>query len=420
MAHLSDGPLDLLILESPRQKEGQLSAQLSAFGYTSDSHRDLQSFLRVQAGGPARAWVVEDDQDLSVEEMTLLLRTRTEGTRLVLISSRNDLPARLQALRSGCDAYLTHPLEMHTLASHLEKLLSPVDPTPERILLVEDSRGQVQHLTSILESAGMVVKALTDPAATLNALAEFHPDLILLDLHMPTCTGTELAGAIRLDPSYVGIPIVFLSAELERNAQLQALEQGGDDFLTKPIVPHHLITLVRIRAERTRLLRSLMTRDSLTGLPNHSAMKSRLEEEWSRFGRTGTPFTFAMLDIDHFKLVNDTHGHPVGDRVLQSLSRFLTRRLRRTDVVARLGGEEFGVLFSNTPPEICHAFLDRVREDFGQINHLTPSGHLQVTFSAGLGAMPGPFTSPTALWERADEALYQAKHGGRNRVIPWA
>lgn len=417
MAPSSDG-VDLLILESPL-REGSLSTQFGAYGYTSQSHRTLASFLMAQAERPARVWLVEDDQGLSSEDMTLLLKTRTEGTLLMLLSPRNDLPARLQALRSGCDAYLPHPVEMHTLVDRLERLLHQPERDPERVLLVEDSRAQAQYLTSVLEEAGMVVQALTDPKDTLQVLTSFRPDLILLDLYMPTCTGMELAGAIRLDPTYVGIPIVFLSTEQERNTQLKALMQGGDDFLTKPIVPQHLVSLVRIRSERTRLLRSFMTRDSLTGLPNHSAMKSRLEEEWARHTRTQSPFSFAMLDIDHFKKVNDTYGHPVGDRVLQSLAQFLSKRLRKTDVVARLGGEEFGLLFSGTSAEVTRDLLDRIRDDFGLLNHMTSAHALHTTFSAGLASMPGSYHSTAELWERADEALYRAKHGGRNRVALW-
>jgi diguanylate cyclase (GGDEF)-like protein len=214
----------------------------------------------------------------------------------------------------------------------------------------------------------------------------------------------------------MGVPIVFLSSEMERSTQLEALGQGADDFLTKPIQPAHLVSSIRIRAERTRMIRSLMSRDSLTGLRNHSTMKSRLEEEWIRSQRSDTPFAFAMVDIDHFKKVNDTYGHPFGDQVLQSLARLFQRRLRRSDLVGRLGGEEFGIIFTGTGLKAAFPILDALRADFAQLQHLSPQGPTQSTFSAGIVGGPGTFESPSALWEAADQSLYQAKEGGRNRV----
>lgn len=409
----------LLLFQSTEGFGASLEAQLGGLGYRLGWCSDLPAFQRLQEELDPAAILVELDPDGHPEaprDLARLLRSRAPGAPLVLISGRNDLPARLRAVRSGCDLHLAKPLDLHLLVDRLEEVLAPPPPEPERVLLVEDSVAQAGYLASTLRAAGMDVCTLTDPMRTLDELSAFRPDLILMDLYMPRCTGLELASAIRMDPAHVGIPIVFLSSEVERETQLAALGRGADDFLTKPIQPEHLIASVRIRAERTRLLRSLMARDGLTGLLSHSAMKARLEDEWARWRRSGTPMAFALLDLDHFKRINDTHGHPTGDRVLQSLARFLQRRLRRTDLVGRVGGEEFGILFGGSTPDSLPGLLEELRRDFARLEHPTPTGPLRATFSVGITGLPGPATTAAALWETADQALYEAKADGRDCV----
>jgi diguanylate cyclase (GGDEF)-like protein len=410
---------DLLLWEAKAGLGESSQAQLASLGYQLRWTSNLQEFLKMQGELHPQVLMVElerGNSGPSPEDLTLILQHRNAGTPLVLISSRNDLPDRLQAVRSGCDIYVPYPVDLITLANRLDQLLDPPPRDPERILVVEDSQAQAQYLGKILRDAGMEVSLLTDPRHVLSRLGEFKPDLILTDLHMPQCTGIELAAAVRMDPTHMGIPIVFLSAEMERSTQLEALGRGADDFLTKPIQPHHLVSSVRIRAERTRLIRAQMSRDSLTGLRNHSTMKARLEEEWIRAQRSAAPFAFAMVDIDHFKQVNDTFGHPFGDQVLQALSRLFQRRLRRTDLVGRLGGEEFGIIFTGTPIKAAFPILESLRADFAHLEHVSPKGPTFSTFSAGIVGAPGGFSSPEELWEAADQALYQAKNGGRNRV----
>jgi PleD family two-component response regulator len=170
---------------------------------------------------------------------------------------------------------------------------------------------------------------LIEPIQAMAELADFQPDLIILDMYMPACTGTELAKVIRHNDRYVSVPIIYLSAEDDLDKQLDAMSEGGDDFLTKPIKPRHLITTVRNRAARARNLKARMVRDSLTGLYNHTHILQLLEDCSFRARRENKPLSFAMLDIDHFKRVNDSHGHPMGDRVIKSLALFLKQRCAR-------------------------------------------------------------------------------------------
>jgi len=193
---------------------------------------------------------------------------------------------------------------------------------------------------------------------------------------------------------------------------------GGDEFLTKPIDPGHLVAAVIPRVERYRMLRAMMVQDSLTGLINHSGLQQQLDFEVARARRQKTPLSFAMIDIDHFKKVNDSYGHPAGDRVLMSISRFLRQQLRKTDVVGRYGGEEFGSILTGTGGDPAQKVLDRIRDDFGRVEHPRGDSKFTVSFSAGIASLGADAsTSAGELVLAADQALYRAKKQGRNQVV---
>jgi diguanylate cyclase (GGDEF)-like protein len=266
-----------------------------------------------------------------------------------------------------------------------------------------------------LKRAGMETRIVPDPMQIVAHLQDFNPDLILMDMYMPGCTGIELAQVIRQMENFVSVPIVYLSAETDKDRQLEAMEQGGDDFLTKPIKPGHLVSAVTSRVIRYRRLRSLMMVDGLTGLLNHTTTKENLARELLRARREGSPLSLAMLDLDRFKLVNDQFGHAMGDRVLKSLARLLRQRLRRTDIIGRYGGEEFAVILPNTPADAGFRLMNDLREAFAELVHHSEDIGFRTTFSCGLASAP-PYAELVDLSNAADRALYTAKREGRNRV----
>ncbi|MCA1754315.1 MAG: GGDEF domain-containing protein, partial [Spirochaeta sp.] len=173
---------------------------------------------------------------------------------------------------------------------------------------------------------------------------------------------------------------------------------------------------VSLRAERTRSMRYFMERDSLTGLLNHSNLKGSLGLELQRANRIGREMSFAMIDLDHFKKVNDLYGHYSGDRVLKSLARLLQQRLGKTDVIGRYGGEEFAVILFDVGMDQAQRLLDDIRESFSLIRHRAGEEEFSVTFSCGIAGFP-TYADALSIAEAADAALYLAKEGGRNKVV---
>jgi len=159
-----------------------------------------------------------------------------------------------------------------------------------------------------------------------------------------------------------------------------------------------------------------MIRDSLTGLLNHTAIKDQLDGEVARAKRQNKPLSFAMIDIDNFKRVNDNYGHPAGDRVIKSLARLLKQRLSANDLVGRYGGEEFAVILVDTEGAAALKVLDTIRNDFSQLRLVADEKEFSASFSCGIAEVT-KFPDANGLCDAADKALYKAKHAGRNRVM---
>lgn len=291
---------------------------------------------------------------------------------------------------------------------------NPEPDRPYRVLIVDDEMVVAKYHSDLLEKAGMVVSVLNDPEEILPALEENNPDLVLLDMHMPNRSGLEVAAILRGQEMFAGLPIVFLSSE-NRPRQQMALQSDGDDFLMKPVESERLLSSVISRAKRGRLVRERMMQDSLTGLLHHAAIKARLETEVARASRHQSALSFAIIDIDLFKNVNDTYGHPVGDRVLKGLAELLQKRLRQSTVVGRYGGEEFAIVFEHCNVRDATKILEELRQTFSGMEQWSEQGMFQVTFSAGVTEYVSGGNA-AQLIATADQALYVSKNAGRNRV----
>jgi len=325
------------------------------------------------------------------------------------------IETRLRASRCGGEEFFYPSVDPGQLIEKIETYTHGNTVEPYRVLVLDDSRAQAKFMENVLNRAGMTAHIITDPMQIIHALEAFTPEIIVLDMYMPGCTGMEVARVIRQQDRLHSVPIIYLSAEDDVSKQLHAMSLGGDDFLTKPIDPKHLVATIHNRGRRARSLLALMIRDSLTGLYNHTHTLHLLEQEIVKARQKDTSLCFVMLDIDHFKKVNDTYGHPIGDRVLRSLSMFLKQRLRKTDHIGRYGGEEFAIILPETRESDAKSVINEIRERFAEL--LQPAGNQEfaVTFSCGIASL-GDDSSQT-LCERADRALYRAKELGRNTVV---
>ncbi|NQV48123.1 MAG: diguanylate cyclase [Rhodospirillaceae bacterium] len=335
---------------------------------------------------------------------------------LIAISDRGDLLPRLQAARAGVGTYLLKPVTATDLVDVLDQHSTLDSGEDIRVMIVDDDISTSKYTEIILRGARMLTEIVNDPMDFLEKVDSFGPELILMDLYMPGCSGQELAAVMRQQEGLSGIPIVFLSSEDNLDKQLIAMRAGGDDFLTKPVQPRHLISSIRSRVRRFRILRSRMVRDSMTGLLNHTTSHEFFENEVARAHRNKGKLALAALDIDHFKSVNDNYGHATGDQVIKSLTRLLKQRLRTTDIVGRMGGEEFAALLVDANIDQAQEILEGIRIAFSDIVHRVDEKKFSVTLSCGIAAFTGKESSEELL-EAADKALYQAKHGGRNQVV---
>jgi diguanylate cyclase (GGDEF)-like protein len=335
---------------------------------------------------------------------------------IILVSSHPGFAARLEAARSGVNALIRRPISPIELAEWLTHFRG-FDAQSNRIavLIVDDDWLTTELYAGILRAAGMTVETVNDPRMALQAIEVGLPDLVLMDMQMPGVDGVELAKIIRQTRQFISLPIIFLSAERDEARQLEARRLGGDDFVAKSIAPEKLISVIRLRAERAQLLRSLIERDGLTGLYDHSRFNERLSHELERCRRNGAELSLVMIDIDHFKGVNDAHGHPVGDDVLRTLASCLMADLRRIDIVGRYGGEEFGVILLDTDPDYSRVVIDKIRNRFGRLAFKGEGGSFGVTFSAGIASSRQHADLPSLI-SSADQALYRAKDSGRDNV----
>lgn len=412
----------VLLVESDPELGPWLAQQLERFGYrvrllaqpdrlaalASDIERDPPAAILLDQ-------VFRDGRLAGAQELSRLRRSLRSPMKLLFLSSHGDLESRLAALRAGGEAYFTKPVDVAALVDQLDLLTGP-PAEPYRALVVESDDELAGECAGALRAAGLQVAVEIDPERFLEALATSRPDVVLLGLELPGCGGAELAEILHQIEGHVGTPVLFLAPAGSGEDRLTALELGGDELLTRPIDPLHLIAAVTTRARRGRRLASLISYDSLTSLLNHANLKQQLEAELARAARERVAVAFAMLDLDRFKSINDAHGHAAGDRLLRTLALFLKQRLRRSDLVGRHGGDEIGIIFPHTDGPTARAVLDNLRESFSRLQQSDAGAGLSVTWSGGIAVFPD-FPTAELLVEGAERALAAAKSAGRNRVV---
>lgn len=306
---------------------------------------------------------------------------------------------------------------------------APTLPPPPawNVLVVDDSASLRAEVRGALEAVeGVAVTECGDGFSALRAMVDQRPDVVLLDLVMPGCDGISLLRLVGKRPELASIPIIMLTSADDIDGKVAALERGAADYVVKPFHRRELAarvrTHLRLRALQEELekanerLRLLSCTDALTGLFNRRRLDEVLDAEVARAARYGSPVSVMMIDVDHFKSINDRHGHAVGDDVLRSIGAMLREHSRKTDVAARFGGEELSVVLGHTPQEGAAIVAERVRRAIEETEHTVGGETFRVTASLGVAGVDGERIDAKTLLGRADAALYQAKRRGRNRV----
>lgn len=389
--------------------------QIQQFNYAIQIYDEAQDFLLAIHSARPDMVIIEEDYIESIPAENFK-KIRDEFILLVYASSKDELFTRLRAIRHGGQAFVHKPFEISDLLRTIDNLFEAKRMFNERILIVDDSDFLADYYSMILEDSGLICEVVTDPKNFLSVLQEFQPDLILMDINMPYCSGSELAQIVNQQENLSGVPIIYLSTISEKSKQLELMSYAGDDFLTKPINPKHFLASIRNRLMRSRMIRSRMMRDSLTNLYNHTMIHHQLEREILMAERNGTEVQVVLLDIDHFKLVNDTYGHQAGDNILKELSVFLQTNLRKSDLIGRYGGEEFLIILPNMDGNQALQMINNLRIQFSKKPYSIENKSLFVTISGGIAGYP-PVDNLSKLIKAADEALYQAKEQGRNRIV---
>ena len=288
-----------------------------------------------------------------------------------------------------------------------------VDEKPV-ILIVDDVASNIQQLAQLLKDDYRVKVANSGDRAL--ELADSQPDLILLDVVMPDMDGYEVCERLHGNETTKDIPVIFITGNAESEDEERGFEMGAVDYITKPfhpaIVKARVRTHIKIR-QQYNLIQHQALHDQLTGIYNRHYLLDVVEKKMARSRRHGYPLSLIMLDIDHFKSINDQHGHTVGDDVLREIADLLQTLCRTEDVAARMGGEEFVLLLDQCDVHDGQSKAELIRQ---QIEKLNPAG-IRVTSSFGVTEFHIDDLKFDSFFNRADKALYQAKESGRNQVV---
>ena len=284
------------------------------------------------------------------------------------------------------------------------------------VLLIDDDELSFEFVAKYLETENVrVTWAENGPQGLLQARTE-RPDVILLDVHMVGIDGWNVCEQLKADPTLMNVPVLFLTANDNVTDKLRGLNLGALDYIIKPFDPPELLARVRTSlriSELFDLLERSAKIDALSAVWNRAYFNERLTCECNLTERMGTELSLVMADIDHFKSINDTHGHLSGDRVIQRFAAILKESARRQDIVCRYGGEEFAILLPATSPTNAIIYAERARQRIAAEMFAIPDRSIRVTASFGISGFTG---NATKMISDSDAALYNAKRSGRNCI----
>ncbi len=402
--HLSGcGPLSL-----------ELVQQFESQGLEIELLDDVNELNELLSALPADLVLIDPEFSEHLETIGAVVRVaRTRGskqrTQLVAIVDADEITLRLTARRAGVDALIVAPADVAEITRRLQALLDPQREESFRILIVEDDRSQALFAEGILRNAGMDSLVVIDALDVMPALTQFRPDLILMDLNMPGANGIELTALIREQEAHAHTPIVFLSGESSEDLQFDAIDAGGDDFLSKPIRPRHLISAVQTRVRRHRQMESRRSKrpdkDAATGLVYRKTLLEQLEADIGAGHQAGGLIFF---EVENLSLLRERIGLTALEILLGDVSRLLTQTLG--DQPATRFGDGAFLIHDRQREELS---LDSLATEVRQIlmqNAFQALGHpLRLRVSAGVAAFKHGFTQTDAMINAVSKAAREAR-----------
>lgn len=327
------------------------------------------------------------------------------------------LETRVAAIEAGGCRFFDKPISEERLAELFQHFLSLSKQQEPRVLIVDDDPDVLATYTRVLSDADFATEHLDSAEALVPTLEELRPDVLILDVNLPRVSGIDVCRALRNSDRWELLPILIVTAQLDVDTRLRAFRAGASDVVGKPILPEELLARVGVQVERLRLVRERADRDFLSGLLLRRAFLEAFQRALAVCSREKKPLALVLFDLDHFKSINDGHGHACGDRVIAGFGEFLRRRFRIEDVRGRWGGEEFALVLPGVGAELAVQSARRMLAEFAAHEFKSDTGEsFRVTFTAGVAEYPDDGTSMSVLIRNADELLYSGKRAGRNTI----
>lgn len=419
----NSGRQEVLVIDEDQKDLASLRKQVEEHGFSFRSARSFATtIVELEKRMPEGLILEIPLPDGDAYELVERVRAMPGGDEMaiVIVSKQTGFLDKVRSIHCGADAHFEKPVDVKAMFRRLRYLLDKRYQETPRILSVEDDPDQAAFIRAFLESAGYQVRTCTDPKNFESYMSAFQPDLVLLDVMLPGMTGYELARYIRQDERHATLPVLFLTTQGQIDARIESARAGGDDHLVKPVPPALLLSSVSSRLERARFLKTLLRRDGLTSLLNHTSFMEQAQTVIAQ-RRRHTGFTaLILLDIDYFRSVNERHGYPGGDKVLVALSLLLRRRLRQSDIIGRYAGDEFGIIAEGLDETEAMALSGRLLADFASIQHSTLShSGFYATCSAGISILDAKTMTVESWISSAFKALQQAKNAGRNCAVAY-
>jgi len=412
-------PRLVFVVDDEPEHLRHLSDQLRLFGYQVQGFANLQTMGAALESSRPDALVVDMNPSISdLECIGSIHRIQQRLKRpcpLVFVSNEDAIQIRFAAVQAGAEAFFTTPVRVEHLVERLDTLTARPAEVPLRALIVDDDEAVARLHQDFLVSAGMEVEVLADPVQLLERIAAFDPDLILMDVYMPEYNGVDLVRMVRQHEDFSQIPVVYLSSEKDEKRQIDAIRGGGDDFLSKPVQPSHLISSVLHPARGYRQVREARHHDPLTGLYNHSRIRRELRLALHHRDTSGAPLSLALLAPDDLGRVNRRHGDEAGDQVLRSLAHLLHQHHSPSTPMGRLSGTGFALVLPGMTGSEAEDHLETLLQKLRDISHQENGETFQIAISAGLVSAP-PFEGFQTLLQAARDALKQARENGGNRL----